>query len=299
VIGSSLARWARLPVETLRDLQAALGGAGLGVAFNAPLGGALCVFEEVAKEFRLRLVVITLVGVGLALWVSRSLLGSAPDFAVAGLPESAGGVPLVALGFGLLCGGLGTLYNRTTLFLLELSDRLGRIPPEVRAAAIGLLVGLIGWLDPLWIGGGETLNQSLFGPPPALTLLLALLLVRWLIGPLSYAAGTPGGIFSPLLLVGAILGLVVGSFWNSLVPEFWQMPPGAWAILGMSAFFTGIVRAPLTGLILIAEMTGTYSLLVPMALAGASATLAATWLKNPPIYDSLRLRLLFTLGKMK
>ena len=120
-----------------------------------------------------------------------------------------------------------------------------------------------------------------------LRLLPLVFLIRFALGPISYAVRTPGGLFAPLLVLGAQLGLMFGIACRSLWPQF-DVPPEAFAVVGMAAFFTGVVRALLTGIALIIEMTASMTLMLPMVGASFLAMLIPTLLGNPPIYDSLR-----------
>lgn len=291
-IGSELADRFKLSVSDLRDLQAALAGAGLGVAFNAPVGGAMFVFEEVSRSFRLRLTLATLLGAAMALAVSRLILGDAPDFDVSHIRF----IPFVEVVpyfvFGLLLGALGVTYNSFTVRCMDVIASLRSWPVEWRAALVGAFVGVVGWFLPEMIGGGDPLNQKVLLGTVPLGLVAVGLFVRWILGPVSYAAGTPGGLFAPLLLVGSIVGVLFAAGLNVVMPESLAVQPAALAVVGMAAFFTAVVRAPLTGIILITEMTATTGLLVPMMVSCFAATLAATILKGPPVYDTLRERML-------
>lgn len=120
--------------------------------------------------------------------------------------------------------------------------------------------------------------------------MLGFFLIRFVAGPLSYAAGTPGGLFAPLLALGALWGVGFHAV-TVLVPGV-GMSPIPFALVGMAAFFAATVRAPFTGIVLVTEMTAVATLTVPMLAACFAATLAATLLRNPPIYDSLRHRML-------
>jgi CIC family chloride channel protein len=112
-------------------------------------------------------------------------------------------------------------------------------------------------------------------------------LFRFGLGAVSYAARTPGGLFAPLLVLGAQLGLLFGALCRLTFPGL-DLPPEAFAVVAMAAFFTGVVRAPVTGIVLITEMTGSATLLLPMLGACFVAMLVPTLLGNAPIYDSLR-----------
>jgi CIC family chloride channel protein len=291
VIGARAGRLAKVPDSDERTLSAALAGAGLAVAFSAPIGGAFFTFEEVTRAFRTRLVITTLAASAAAMAVARLIVGSDPVFRVPDIP-----VPPMwhLLFFGLLgglVGILGVVYNRLVMALLDLFDRIPALAPEAKAAIVGGLVGLLGIIDPSLIGGGEELNQAILVGRFSIAALLVILVVRWFLGPISYSLGTPGGLFAPLLVVGAAVGALLANLLNAVTPSM-QLSPMAFAIVGMSTFFAAVVRAPVTGVVLVVEMTATTSLIVPMILAAAVAVVTTTVMHAQPVYDSLRERLL-------
>jgi CIC family chloride channel protein len=112
-------------------------------------------------------------------------------------------------------------------------------------------------------------------------------LFRFGLGAVSYAAGTPGGLFAPMLALGALVGLLFGLVCRLALPGI-DIQPEAFAVVGMAAFFTGVVRAPLTGIVLVTEMTASVTMLLPMLGASFAAMLVSTLFRNDPIYDSLR-----------
>jgi len=290
IIGATLGRMTGSTHHDRRTLSAALAGAGLGVAFSAPIGGAVFVLEEVARAVRTRLVVATFVGSASAMAVARLLVGNEPVLPVSGVDtEPLWMVPLFGV-LGVVLGALGVVYNRLVIAMLNLAQRLPSVPPEAKAAFIGATVGLIGVIAPSMVGGGDQANQAVLAGTYSLGALAVLLLVRWFLGPFSYAAGTPGGLFAPLLLLGAGIGALLAGAANAVIPGL-ELPPVAFAVVGMSTFFAAVVRAPLTGVVLIIEMTATTALVVPMILAAAAAVVTATLLHGPPIYDTLRARL--------
>ena len=125
----------------------------------------------------------------------------------------------------------------------------------------------------------------------ALNGLVILFLVRWVFGPVSYATGVPGGVFAPLLLIGAAAGAGFSTLAQLIVSTPTVFDPATYAIVGMAAFFTGVVRAPLTGVLLMMEMTGTVSLMAPLLIASVSSAAIATLMRGEPIYDTLRARM--------
>jgi CIC family chloride channel protein len=272
-----------------RVLVAAGAGAGLATAFNAPIAGAIFVLEELVQRFERRIAIAALGASATAIVVARVLLGDTPDFHVNVLsyPE-AGARPLYYV-LGAFAGLLAVAYNRALLAALAAADSLNRLPVELRAGLVGLAVGGLAWFAPDLVGGGAAITQRTLAGGILLTAIPAVFMVRFVLGTVSYAAGTPGGLFAPLLVLGAQLGLLIGGTCRWFLPDLGVQPEG-FAVVGMAAFFTGVVRAPATGIVLVTEMTGTVSMLLPMICACFVAMLTPTLLSDPPIYDSLRRR---------
>jgi CIC family chloride channel protein len=274
-----------------RVLLAAGAGAGLATAFNSPIAGAVFVLEELVRKFELRIAIAALGASTAAISVARVFLGDAPDFQVQSFVFSSAPTILLYMALGVLAGFAGVAYNRTLLGALAVMDRLARFPLELRAAVVGGGVGALAFFAPGLVGGGDPLTQAALAGVPALAILPILFLVRFGLGAVSYAAGTPGGLFAPLLVLGAQLGLFFGLVCRLGLPAL-DVTPEAFAVVGMGALFTAIVRAPLTGIVLVIEMTGSFVLLLPLLAACFGAMVVATLLRDQPIYDSLRARTL-------
>jgi len=272
-------------------VEAAGAGAGLGVAFNAPIGGSIFVFEELTSSFTPWLLVATLAAASFAVWIMRLMLGNALSFTVqqVSLTHAWRAGPFLAL--GALLGALGALYNAATVGLLRLADRLPNLSSINRAAVIGATVGLVAWFAPGLVGGGDPLTQAILANRLAVGGLVGVFLARFLLGPWSYAAGAPGGIFAPLLVLGAGSGALFAGVLNHSMPRL-GLDPVAFAVVGMAALFSASVRAPLTGIVLTVEMTGRGDL--TLALLGSSlvAMVVAMLLKSEPIYETLKRRML-------
>jgi len=273
--------------DECRALLAAGAGAGLSTAFNAPIAGAVFVLEELVRRFETRITIATLGASAGAIAVARVLLGTAPDFHVQPLPYPGLGTLPLHLALGIVAGLLGVAYNRALLGALAVAKRFHRLPVELRAALVGAGVGLLAWFAPGVVGGGDPITQRTLGGSEALAMLSLLFVLRFGLGPVSYAAGTPGGLFAPLLVLGSQSGLLLGSLCFRWFPGVVAHPTEL-AVVGMAAFFTAVVRAPVTGIILVIEMTGSFALFLPMLGACFAALLVPTLLRNPPIYDSLR-----------
>jgi chloride channel protein, CIC family len=190
---------------------------------------------------------------------------------------------------GAIAGIFAILYNRLLLGSIAATERLTRWPVPLRAAAIGAVVGLLAWYAPRLVGGGDPLTQRALGGEDALAIIPLIFLLRFALGAVSYAARTPGGLFAPMLVLGAQLGLLFGAACQIVLPDLPIQPQG-FAVVGMAAFFAGVVRAPITGIVLVVEMTANTSMLLPMLGACFTAMLVPTLLRNPPIYESLGIR---------
>ena len=277
--------------DDCKVLLAAGAGAGLATAFNAPIGGAVFVLEELVRRFDTRITIVTFGASAGAIAVARVLLGDAPDFHVEPLPYPGFGTVFIHLALGVVAGLLGVAYNRVLLGTLAAAERLHRWPVELRAALIGAAVGITAWFAPGWVGGGDAITQRTLAGTETVAILPIIFLFRFGLGVVSYAARTPGGLFAPILVLGAQSGLLFGVLCHQWFPAL-APHPTALAIVGMAAFFTAVVRAPLTGIILVTEMTASFTLLLPMLSACFAAMLVPNLLRNPAIYDSLLQRTL-------
>jgi CIC family chloride channel protein len=282
----------------LRTLVAAGAGAGLAVAFNAPIAGAVFVLEELVRRLETRIAIAALGASASAILISRLFLGDAPDFQVtvtAPMPTATGPLPYATaatwplyLILGVVCGITAGLYNRAILGAIALAARfVQRCPVELLAAVIGALVGAIGWFAPGLIGGGDNITQRLLAGGVVIGAVPLALIVRFGLGAACYAARTPGGLFAPLLVIGAQLGLLCGTAAQAAFPGL-GIEPKAFALVAMAAFFTGVVQAPVTGIVLVTEMTAAFTTLLPMLAACFAAMVTANLLRTAPIYDALR-----------
>jgi chloride channel protein, CIC family len=272
-----------------RVLLAAGAGAGLATAFNAPIGGSIFVLEELVKRFEPRLAIVALGASSTAIVGARLFLGNAPDFHIQALAFPGSVTNPLFFVLGALAGLVAIAYNHAILGAIEATDRLRYWPVELRAALVGAAVGILAWIAPGLVGGGDPITQRTLTGAVTLALIPLFFLIRFGLGAVSYAAATPGGLFAPLLVLGAQLGLFFGFLCRFILPGL-DVQPEAFAIVGMAAFFSGVVRAPLTGIVLVTEMTGNVTMLLPMLAACFAAMLVPTLLHNPPIYDSLRKR---------
>jgi len=270
-----------------RVLLAAGAGAGLATAFNTPIAGAIFVLEELVRRFDTRIAIAALGASTAAIAVARLLLGPAPDFDVEALAYAGIQTLPFFVALGAVAGLVAMLYNGTLLGAIRLAERLERWPVELRAGVIGVSVGILAWFAPELVGGGDPITQQVLAGGAALTMIPLAFLLRFVLGAVSYAAATPGGLFAPMLVLGAQLGVLVGALCRMAFPAL-DVDATAFAVVGMAAFFTGVVQAPVTGIVLVAEMTGAFTMLLPMLGACFAAMLVPNLLHGTPIYQALR-----------
>ncbi|MFT8363291.1 MAG: chloride channel protein [Sporolactobacillus sp.] len=269
-----------------RILIAGGAAAGLSAAFDAPIAGTLFVLEEIYHSFSPLVWMVALSSAISADFVSSSLFGLQPVLHI----TVASSYPLTdywqLLLLGILLGLGGILYQRVLLNMPRLYAKLPKLPRAYHGLIPFLLVIPIGLLWTNTLGGGNGLILSLGHSVPALSILLGLLLLRFVFSMISYGSGLPGGIFLPILSLGALLGAIYGR----VLVELNMLPSGLLAnliVFAMAGYFAGISKAPFTAIILITEMVGSLAHLLPLAVVSLTAYLIVDLLGGAPIYQSL------------
>lgn len=273
----------------VRLLVAAGAAAGLATAFNAPIAGGVFVLEELLRRFDPRTSVATLLASGAGFASAQLFIGRPSHIftmEAVGAPRLKH-MPVVLL-IGVACGVLGVLYNVLVVRSLRWADR-NRLPRELRAGLVGAATGVMALTAVDLVGGGDGLTQRALLGQGTLLSVAGILALRLVFSVVSYAAATPGGIFAPMLVLGTHTGLLVGLTVSLIAPGF--VPPlGVVAFIGLAAFFTASVQAPITGLVLAIELTGVTNQLPPMMGGCAVAMLVAMGLRARPVYEALTTR---------
>jgi CIC family chloride channel protein len=284
--GSAVSDFLKVSPRERLTLISAGAGAGLAAIFNAPLSGLMFVMEELRGDFQPIVFGAVLLAAMIANIISRAAGDQLPYFSVPNYPMP----PLTSLPFfailGIAAGLLGVLFNKTLLLATNLYSHIPQRYSLVVIGLTGALVGLAGWFSPTLIGSGGTLADLVLNGRMALLIIPVFFFLRFILTTFNYGSGVPGGIFAPLLVLGALLGLGIGLVSHSIAPSIIPIP-AVFAVVGMAAYFTAIVRAPLTGITLIIEMTGNYSQMLPLLVACFCAYAIAELLKNLPVYESL------------
>lgn len=257
--------------------------AGLAAAFNAPLAGVMFAVEEIFKYLSPIVLLSTIVASVVADFLARLAFGAEPVFSFptqSPLPMSAYWMVCV---LGVVLGGAGALYNLILIKSQALYSKIKTL--RIRISIPFLLAGVAGLLFPVVLGGGHAVLQHLHVSSGFLFLLL-ILAVKFAFSMVSFGSGAPGGIFFPLLILGALIGALFGKAavaWFRIDQTLFNN----FIILAMAGYFSAIVRAPLTGVVLLLEMTGSFENLLPLVLIAVVASATADMLKSVPIYDAL------------
>lgn len=267
-------------------LVAAGGGAGLTAAFNAPLSGLTFVLEELERRCSSLEFFTAAVACLTADMVCRAALGQQPAFHFNNFSAPPLSLLIAFVPLGLLAALLGHLF---TAYLLW-GQRLTKLPRGYKWIwwfSVAGIITITALHTPELLGGGhEFVNQILNGKQLPLGMIVLFFCSRFGLTIASSCAGAAGGIFMPILVLGALLGWAVGVAIQMLFPEL-NVDPKLFAVVGMAAYFSGVVQAPLTGIVLIIEMTGNYALILPLFIACFTALLMANGLGSSPVYEAL------------
>ncbi|WP_303237494.1 ClC family H(+)/Cl(-) exchange transporter [uncultured Bilophila sp.] len=269
--------------------------AGLTAAFGAPFAGMLFAFEEVKTIVTVPLLLFTGVASFSAWFVINILFGFGLVFPFADIPSLNWPQMWIPLLIGVGTGLFSAAYNTALLGVTRLHDRQKLVPAHLKPLLPFLLSGILLYTYPQVLVGLGYSTSDLGGltanGPLALAPLAFLLLVKVCFSILSFASGVPGGLLMPMLAIGSMVGAVAGTlFVGSELSAAPQLP--AYLVLGMTGLFSGTVRAPLTGTALVAEMSGAFQCLPEMAVVAFISTVVANKAGSPPVYDSLKRRIL-------
>lgn len=260
--------------------------AGLAAAFNAPLSGVMFSLEEIHKNFSPMVLISAMAASITADVISKYFFGMKPVFNFQGISP----LPLRSYHYliilGIILGVLGVIFNYSMLKAKDLYSMQKWLPEHLRPMLPFIIAGILGLVLPEVLGGGHELIASMVNLSFSLNILLLILVVKFLFTMISSGSGAPGGVLVPLLVLGALIGNIYGN----VISHIFNFNPGYiknLIILAMAGYFTAIVRSPITGIILIIEMTGSLSHLLSVSVISISAYITADILGSKPIYESL------------
>ena len=292
-VASSIGRAAALSRENLRRLLPVGAAAGIAAAFNAPIAAVTFTIEEVIGDLDQAVLSWLVVAAAIAAGIERSVLGEHPVFTITthgGLSHASSLLVYAAL--GVAAAAVSLAFTESLLSLRGRFRRLSIIPFWAQPALGGFVTGLLAaaalfWLqmDGVTSGGYSTLSLALSGSI-AIRALIVLCIFKLIATVFSYASGGAGGIFAPALFIGGMLGGVFGHV-DVAVLHHSGSEVGAFALVGMGAVFAGIIRAPITSVLIIFEMTGSYELILPLMISNMTAYALARRIRPIAIYEAL------------
>src|SRR6202171_366193 len=285
-IASVLGRKLGLRPEKVKALIPVGAAAAVAAAFNTPLAAVLFSLEEVVGDLHAPVLGSVVLASATSWAMLRLLLGNDPLFKVPQYQLVSPAEFFINAVLGLLGGLLSVAFTK---LLLRLRARFLRLPRKTmwfQPAIGGVAVGIMGWFVPQILGVGYSdVGQVLYGGM-ALRLMVLLLVLKLFAVVISYASGNAGGIFGPALFLGAMLGGTIGSVAHNYFPGY-VANAGAYALVGMGTAFAGIVRAPMTSVVMIFETTRDYAVIVPLMLSNLVSLFVSSRLQRQPIYEVL------------
>ena len=285
-IASVIGRHLGLRPEKVKALLPVGAAAAIAAAFNTPLAAVLFALEEIVGDLHAPVLGSVVLASATSWMVLRLLLGNNPLFKV---PQYQLVNPLEFGVYAVLGVAGGLVSVSFTKLLLGMRARFLRFPKKTvwfQPVAGGFLVGLMGLFVPQVLGVGYGYVGDVLNGRMALNLMVLLLVLKLITVTTSYASGNAGGIFGPALFIGAMLGGTVGTVAHHFLPAY-TATAGAYALVGMGAVFAGIVRAPMTSVLMIFEMTQDYAVIVPLMIANLVSLFIASRLQPEPIYEAL------------
>ena len=289
-IGAGLAslfgRRLHLSRDKLRLIAPVGAAAGLAAAFNSPITAVLFVIEEVIGTWSAGALGAIVLSAVSAIVVEQWFLGGEPLFRVPAF-QLAHPVELVAYGVLGIAGGFAALaFVRLVLALRPRLRALPRWTLFVQPAVAGAIIGVIGIWYPQVMGAGYEYVDEALHDQYTWQVLLALAALKIVATALSFSSGTPGGLFAPTLFIGAMLGAGVSGLERQLLPSA-TGPVGAYALVGMGTLFAGILRAPMTSVFMMVEISGNYSIVLPVMISNSIAYMISRRFQPTPIFEVL------------
>jgi chloride channel protein, CIC family len=285
-IASVLGRWLGLRPEKVKALLPVGAAAAIAAAFNTPLAAVLFALEEVVGDLQAPVLGSVVLASATSWAMLRLLLGNNPLFQV---PQYQLIHPLEFVVYAVLGVAGGVVSAAFTKLLLGMRERFLRLPRKTlwfQPAAGGLMVGVMGWFVPQILGVGYAHVGTALNGSMALKLMVILLVLKFFAVTTCYASGNAGGIFGPSLFIGAMLGGIMGNVAHGLFPAY-VATAGVYALVGMGTAFSGIVRAPMTSVMMIFEITRDYAVIVPLMISNLVSFFISSRLQRRPIYDEL------------
>lgn len=282
-LGSTLGRITRMPESQLRTLVACGAAGGIAATFNAPIAGVFFALELILRDFATRSFAAVMLSSIMASVVGRAVLGDHPFLELPAFRVEQPGEYLLFAALGLLAGIVGVLFSKVLYLIEDVCDWAWRGPEWLRPAVGGLLLGLLLFAMPQLYGVGYPVLEASVAGKYTIGFLLLLVVAKMAATSLTIGIGGSGGVFAPSLVIGAAFGAAAGEAIGLVIPGL-SGQAGTFALVGMAAVFAGATRAPITAGIILFELTGEYTIILPLLLAVIIATGISRLISRDTIY---------------
>lgn len=290
-LGAMLSDFFKFQSVRRDSLIAAGAAAGLAAAFNAPIAGVLFFLEELRKHFNFSFTHFKVVALAcvMSTVILQVILGNQPAIEMP-IYSSPNLTSLIAFFlFGVVVGFAGVVFNFSLMKTVVFTEQLSLQKRRLYVVLVGLFIGYLAYRSPLWVGGGYGIIGQSVHMASSIYMIGFVLIIRFILTMLCYGTGVPGGIFAPILALGTMLGVITDMWlpaWTNVGTQ-----AGMFAVAGMGGLFSATVRAPITGVLLVVEMTQNYSLILPLMITCLTATTVMQCVGSAPIYTQLMRRI--------
>lgn len=264
-------------------------GAGMAAAFNAPLAGIMFVLEEIHHSFDKNILCMGIVATVVADYVSKLFFGQSTIFSYDTV-----NFPLkyywILILLGIIIGLSGVGYTKIMLKLQDTFKAIKKVPNTVKLPLVFVFSGVVGLVCPQVLCGGHSMVEFLMNEKPGFGVMFGLLVAKFLFGAICFACGAPGGTLYPLCILGTYLGAAFGS----IALQITGLPDGLWqefAVIGMAGFFSATIKSPITGVVLVFELTGNMNNILPLVTVALISYAVSNLLGSEPIYEALLARI--------
>lgn len=262
-------------------------GAAIAATFNAPIAGTIFVVEELLHRFSSSVLFPCLVATVTAASISRLIIGNETIFNCEFVQATFNTESfIIYIILGILAGVFGVLFSKTIFFFNNFYSKFNNIPNYIKPAIAAFIIGIIGIFLPYVLSGGNGVVESLLNNNFPILLVIIIFAVKFIVTPMCFGSGAAGGIFLPMLMIGAFLGYIVG--YVALKMGI-NINPATMGFIGMAAFLSAVARTPITATVMVFEMTAGYESILPLMLVSAISDITAEKLGQKPIYSKLLL----------
>lgn len=286
-LGSSLGGLFSMSKKRIKALVAVGSAGGIAAAFHTPISAVVFTLEEVVGDLNAKVLGNIIIAAVVASVTAYTLTGHKATFADLHYALNDQRELIIYLIIGLACAFIGPMWVKSVLSLRKLNTKIFKHHKLTIMMLTFVAIGGISHLDPRVLGSGATtIESALLSLIVDWKVLLTLLALKYIATTISYASGLSGGLFMPTLLMGALIGGVIGSLAQTLFPEI-TSSIGAYALVGMGAYFAAVIRAPFTSILIVFELTRNYSIILPLMIANIVSYVISSRIHEGSVYENI------------